>query len=46
MSLPPITCDISQAKADIQEHGLALIEGQLTPEQLELARSATYGGAA
>jgi len=46
MSLPPITCDVSQAKADIQEHGLALIEGQLTPEQLELARSATYGGAA
>ncbi|MEL0066621.1 MAG: phytanoyl-CoA dioxygenase family protein [Gammaproteobacteria bacterium] len=46
MSLPAITTDINQARTDIRSHGLALIEGQLTPARLELARAATYEGAA
>ncbi|MGB0692714.1 MAG: hypothetical protein ACPGPD_08385 [Pseudomonadales bacterium] len=44
MSLPAITTDINQARTDIRNHGLALIEGQLTPARLELARAATYEG--
>lgn len=43
--LPALTNDTVQAKADIEEHGIALLSGQLSDEQLILAREATYGGA-
>ncbi len=43
--LPTITTDIAQAKTDIREHGLALLSGQLSDEQLRQAREATYTGA-
>jgi len=43
--LPPITDDITQAKAHIQEHGLALLAAQISPSQLKLARDATYASA-
>jgi len=44
--LPPVVDDIAEARAHIREHGLALLSGTLTPEQLRLARSATYEAAA
>ena len=43
--LPSITNNPQQARADIQEHGLALLSDQLSQAQLELARDATYAGA-
>ncbi len=43
--LPALTNDAAQAKADIEQYGVALLSGQLSEGQLELAREATYGGA-
>lgn len=43
--LPKLTSDLNQAKSDIREYGLALVSGQLSDEQLTLARDATYAGA-
>lgn len=43
--LPPIVDDISQAKAHIRDYGLALIAGQMSAEQLQQARHATYAAA-
>ncbi|MEQ8861695.1 MAG: phytanoyl-CoA dioxygenase family protein [Pseudomonadales bacterium] len=45
MTLPPVTDDLKQAKADIRQYGLALLSGQLSDEQLRTARDATYAGA-
>jgi len=44
--LPPVVDDIAEARAHIGEHGLALVGGTLTDEQLRLARNATYEAAA
>jgi hypothetical protein len=43
--LPAVTTSLEQAKHDIVECGLALMAGQLTDQQLALARQATYAGA-
>ena len=43
--LPAVTTSLEQAKSDIVEHGLALMAGQLTVQQLALSRQATYAGA-
>jgi len=44
-SLPSLTDDVSQAKADLREYGLALLAGQVPSAQLEAAREATYASA-
>lgn len=43
--LPPIVEDLPQALTQIREHGLALIAGQMSEEQLQQARNATYAAA-
>ena len=43
--LPALTQHIKTALADIRTHGVALLADQLTPQQLDLARAATYAGA-
>jgi len=42
MNLPPVTDDVSEARAHIDAFGLALLSGQLTDRALEKARGATY----
>jgi ectoine hydroxylase-related dioxygenase (phytanoyl-CoA dioxygenase family) len=44
--LPRITNDLAQAECDIAEYGLCLVEGVLTPGQLDRARTALYRAAA
>lgn len=43
--LPSVTDDVAQAKADLREHGMALLSGQISEARLEAAREATYRGA-
>lgn len=43
--LPPPAHDAAEALDHIREHGLALIPGQLSAEDLRAARAATYGAA-
>lgn len=43
--LPAITQDLTQARSDIAEYGLALVSNQLNDDQLAAARLATYEGA-
>lgn len=43
--LPAITTDTQQAKVQLQSFGLALLDPQLAPEDLQQARQATYAGA-
>lgn len=42
---PAITSEVSQAKADLVDTGIALMAGQISNQKLDLAREATYAGA-
>ena len=44
-ALPAITSDLEQAKRDIVEYGLCIVEGAITPAQLKRARTAFYHAA-
>jgi hypothetical protein len=45
-SLPALTKDLDQAERDIAQFGLCLVDGVLTPLQIERARTALYRAAA
>jgi len=44
-ALPAITSDLEQAKRDIVEYGLCIVEDAITPAQLKRARTAFYHAA-
>ncbi len=46
MMLPTLTQDLAQAERDIVQFGLCLVEGVLTPAQIDRARTALYRAAA
>ena len=46
MILPALTQDLAQAERDIAQFGLCLVEGVLTPAQIERAHTALYRAAA
>lgn len=43
--LPEITCEIEQALADLQQHGICMLSGAISDAVLEDARRATYKAA-